>query len=176
MSNEKVEKFREQVKKGMTEMSPEALCDIVKEGCNNPDPKVAIAALEFYFNTLMGAEDEQPKLTASEAVEVVKSFAKEAGKRPGGMELLNEAITYVRKMFPEQPPVNLMDVVGRYTELQVFGDNYVAICPFHRERTGSFTVKPNENSYHCFGCGVEGNSMEQFLEMIKDNSLQKGWA
>ena len=54
---------------------------------------------------------------------------------------------------------NIVDVVGNYVTLRKRGVNYVACCPFHSERTPSFTVFPGTGTYKCFGCGEQGNSV-----------------
>ena len=51
----------------------------------------------------------------------------------------------------------MVDIVGQYTELRKAGANYSGRCPFHEERTPSFSVNPTEKLYYCFGCGAGGN-------------------
>jgi DNA primase len=53
--------------------------------------------------------------------------------------------------------IDIVDVVSRYVQLKKAGANYLGLCPFHNERTPSFTVSPAKQFYHCFGCGVHGN-------------------
>ena len=50
-----------------------------------------------------------------------------------------------------------MDVIGGYVSLQKKGSTYFGLCPFHNEKTGSFSVSPNKQMYYCFGCGAGGN-------------------
>lgn len=52
---------------------------------------------------------------------------------------------------------NIIDVVGSYVSLDRKGDNYWACCPFHHEKTPSFSVNQSDQFYHCFGCGVSGD-------------------
>ena len=52
---------------------------------------------------------------------------------------------------------DIVSVLGAYLDLQKKGNNYVCRCPFHEEKTGSFTVSPQKSIYHCFGCGKGGN-------------------
>jgi DNA primase len=55
--------------------------------------------------------------------------------------------------------VDIVDVVQRYVQLRKAGANYVGLCPFHNEKTPSFSVSPTKQFYHCFGCGVHGNAI-----------------
>jgi len=55
--------------------------------------------------------------------------------------------------------VDVVDVVGRYVKLKKGGANYVGLCPFHGEKTPSFSVSPAKQFYHCFGCGAHGNAI-----------------
>ncbi|MBU0686735.1 MAG: DNA primase [Candidatus Margulisbacteria bacterium] len=52
---------------------------------------------------------------------------------------------------------NLVDIISEYVNLKKRGKNYVGLCPFHSEKTGSFTVSPEKEMFHCFGCHVGGN-------------------
>jgi DNA primase len=56
-----------------------------------------------------------------------------------------------------QAAADMVDIVGQYTELRKAGANYSGRCPFHEERTPSFSVNPTEKLYYCFGCGAGGN-------------------
>ena len=55
--------------------------------------------------------------------------------------------------------VEIVDVVSRYVQLKKGGANYLGLCPFHGEKTPSFTVSPAKQFYHCFGCGAHGNAI-----------------
>jgi DNA primase len=55
--------------------------------------------------------------------------------------------------------VDIVDVVSRYVQLKKGGANFLGLCPFHNEKTPSFTVSPTKQFYHCFGCGVHGNAI-----------------
>lgn len=62
---------------------------------------------------------------------------------------------------------DIIDVVGARVELKKKGQNYLGICPFHQEKTPSFTVSPAKQFYHCFGCGEHGNTIS--FVMRSDN-------
>ncbi len=78
--------------------------------------------------------------------------------------------------------VDIVDVVDRHVKLKRAGANYVACCPFHSEKTPSFTVSPTKQFYHCFGCGAHGTAvgflMEYsgmgFVEAVKDLAQSVG--
>ncbi len=55
--------------------------------------------------------------------------------------------------------VDIVDVIERYVPLKKGGANYQACCPFHSEKTPSFTVSPSKQFYHCFGCGAHGSAL-----------------
>src|SRR3954467_1108021 len=55
--------------------------------------------------------------------------------------------------------VDIVDVVSRYVQLKKAGANYSGLCPFHNEKTASFSVSPAKQFYHCFGCGAHGNAI-----------------
>ena len=55
--------------------------------------------------------------------------------------------------------VDVVDVVSRYVKLKKGGANYTGLCPFHGEKTPSFSVSPAKQFYHCFGCGAHGNAI-----------------
>jgi DNA primase len=60
--------------------------------------------------------------------------------------------------------VDIVDVIERYVPLKKGGANYLACCPFHTEKTPSFTVSPSKQFYHCFGCGAHGNAISFLME------------
>jgi DNA primase len=60
--------------------------------------------------------------------------------------------------------VDIVAVIERHVPLKKSGTNYVARCPFHSEKSPSFTVSPNKQFYHCFGCGAHGNSIDFLIE------------
>lgn len=78
--------------------------------------------------------------------------------------------------------VDIVDVIERYVPLKKSGANYFACCPFHGEKSASFSVSPSKQFYHCFGCGVHGSAlgflMEYsglgFVEAVKDLAAQVG--
>lgn len=52
---------------------------------------------------------------------------------------------------------NIVDIVGQYVQLKKSGKNYFGLCPFHNEKSPSFSVAEDKQIYHCFGCGRGGN-------------------
>lgn len=66
--------------------------------------------------------------------------------------------------------LDIVDVVGRYVPLTRRGANYMGLCPFHAEKTPSFSVSPDKQIFHCFGCGVGGN-IYRFLMDIEGLSF-----
>ena len=77
---------------------------------------------------------------------------------------------------------DIVDIVGRHVQLKKGGANFSGLCPFHTEKSPSFTVSPSKQFYHCFGCGKNGNAigflMEHlgmnFREAVKDLAQQCG--
>ncbi len=59
---------------------------------------------------------------------------------------------------------NIVDVISGYVQLKKKGSNYFGLCPFHHEKTGSFSVSPQKQMYHCFGCGAGGNVITFVME------------
>jgi len=64
--------------------------------------------------------------------------------------------------------VNIVDLVSEYVTLKKAGRNHIGLCPFHREKTPSFTVNAEKQIYHCFGCGEGGNA---FSFLMKVNNM-----
>ena len=60
--------------------------------------------------------------------------------------------------------VDVVDVIDRRVPLKKAGQNYQACCPFHSEKTPSFTVSPTKQFYHCFGCGAHGTAISFLME------------
>lgn len=65
--------------------------------------------------------------------------------------------------------LDIVDIVGSYIELKRAGSSFKAPCPFHDEKSPSFVVNPARQSYHCFGCGVHGDSIKFVMEYEKLN-------
>ena len=60
--------------------------------------------------------------------------------------------------------VDVVEVVDRKVQLKKAGANFVACCPFHKEKTPSFSVSPSKQFYHCFGCGAHGSAISFLIE------------
>lgn len=63
--------------------------------------------------------------------------------------------------------IDIIDIVGEFVKLKKRGTNYIGNCPFHNEKTPSFTVSPTKEIYKCFGCGKSGNSITFLMEHEK---------
>lgn len=79
---------------------------------------------------------------------------------------------------------DIVDIISGYVKLQKKGSNYFGLCPFHHEKSPSFSVSQQKQMYHCFGCGVSGNvftfvmeyenySFREAVEMLADRSNVK---
>ncbi len=77
---------------------------------------------------------------------------------------------------------DIVDIVGRHVQLKKGGANFMGLCPFHGEKSPSFSVSPSKQFYHCFGCGVSGDAIKfmteyggmTFIEAVKDLAQQYG--
>ncbi|UXZ54858.1 DNA primase [Halomonas sp. 7T] len=63
--------------------------------------------------------------------------------------------------------VDVVEVVGERVQLKKAGRNYAGLCPFHQEKSPSFTVSADKQFYHCFGCGAHGNALRFLMEYDK---------
>ncbi len=63
--------------------------------------------------------------------------------------------------------IDIIDIIGGFVKLKKRGANYLGLCPFHNEKTPSFTVSPSKEIYKCFGCGRSGNSISFLMEHEK---------
>ena len=78
--------------------------------------------------------------------------------------------------------VDIVDVVGRHVQLKKGGANLMGLCPFHGEKSPSFSVSPSKQFYHCFGCGASGDAIRfltehtgaSFVEAVNDLAQQVG--
>ncbi|MDB5753026.1 MAG: primase [Ramlibacter sp.] len=77
---------------------------------------------------------------------------------------------------------DVVEIVGRHVQLKKTGANFSGLCPFHAEKSPSFTVSPSKQFFHCFGCGKNGNALGflvdyagmNFVEAVKDLAGQYG--
>lgn len=63
--------------------------------------------------------------------------------------------------------IDIIEIVGEFVKLKKRGANYLGLCPFHNEKTPSFTVSPSKEIYKCFGCGRSGNTISFLMEHEK---------
>ena len=78
--------------------------------------------------------------------------------------------------------VDVVEVVSRYVRLKKAGANFQGLCPFHNEKTPSFSVSPAKQFYHCFGCGAHGNAIGflmsygglGYIDSVKDLASMAG--
>jgi len=66
-----------------------------------------------------------------------------------------------------QARIDILEVVGGFVKLKKRGANYLGLCPFHNEKTPSFTVSPSKEIFKCFGCGKSGNTISFLMEHEK---------
>ena len=62
---------------------------------------------------------------------------------------------------------NIVDIISDYVQLRKRGKNYIGLCPFHTEKTPSFTVSEEKQIFHCFGCHAGGNVYKFLMEYNK---------
>jgi len=94
---------------------------------------------------------------------------------------LNMAIphTFVQELLAR---ADVVDTIGRHVQLKKSGANFMGLCPFHSEKSPSFSVSPSKQFYHCFGCGKSGDAINflmehtgaSFIEAVQDLAQQFG--
>ena len=63
--------------------------------------------------------------------------------------------------------LNIIDIIGREQKLIKVGSNYKSLCPFHNEKTPSFTINMQKQNYVCYGCGKSGDIFSYIMEKYK---------
>ena len=63
--------------------------------------------------------------------------------------------------------IDIIEIISSFVRLKKRGVNYIGLCPFHNEKTPSFTVSPSKEIYKCFGCGRSGNTISFLMEHEK---------
>src|SRR5947199_10866644 len=66
-----------------------------------------------------------------------------------------------------QSRIDIVEIVGGFVRLKKRGANYLGLCPFHNEKTPSFTVSASKEIFKCFGCGKSGNAISFIMEHEK---------
>ena len=62
--------------------------------------------------------------------------------------------------------INIIDIIGKEEKLIKVGSNYKALCPFHNEKTPSFTINLQKQNYICYGCGANGDIFSYIMHTI----------
>ena len=63
--------------------------------------------------------------------------------------------------------IDIIEIISSFVKLKKRGVNYIGLCPFHNEKSPSFTVSPSKEIYKCFGCGRSGNTISFLMEHEK---------
>ena len=88
-------------------------------------------------------------------------------------ERLLQMVRYSNELLDEIKSKNdIVDIVSQYVVLKRAGRNYMGLCPFHKEKSGSFCVSPDKQIFHCFGCGVGGNVFH-FISKIENLNFKE---
>ena len=88
-------------------------------------------------------------------------------------ERLLQMVRYSDELLDEIKSKNdIVDIVSQYVVLKRAGRNYMGLCPFHKEKSGSFCVSPDKQIFHCFGCGVGGNVFH-FISKIENLNFKE---
>ncbi|MEW6573762.1 MAG: CHC2 zinc finger domain-containing protein [Bacillota bacterium] len=104
-------------------------------------------------------------------------------KMPGGWPsrkgvLSKMVLLQDRDVFKVVCQISLLDVLQHFTpglELRRQGRQMVACCPFHQERTPSFTVNSEKNLFYCFGCGIGGDAVDFVSRLLRLRPLEAAW-
>ena len=100
-------------------------------------------------------------------------------ERRGTILLVSIPQSFIQELLAR---ADVVDIVGRFVQLKKGGANFMGLCPFHGEKSPSFSVSPAKQFYHCFGCGKNGNAISflmdhagmTFVEAVKDLAQQYG--
>ena len=88
-------------------------------------------------------------------------------------ERLLQMVRYSDELLDEIKSKNdIVDIVSQYVVLKRTGRNYMGLCPFHKEKSGSFCVSPDKQIFHCFGCGIGGNVFH-FISKIENLNFKE---
>ena len=88
-------------------------------------------------------------------------------------ERLLQMVRYSDELLDEiKSKTDIVDIVSQYVVLKRTGRNYMGLCPFHKEKSGSFCVSPDKQIFHCFGCGVGGNVFH-FISKIENLNFKE---
>jgi DNA primase len=109
----------------------------------------------------------------------VNDYEPQRSKHKGTIEPVTIPQSFIQELLAR---ADVVDIVGRYVPLKKGGANFMGLCPFHSEKSPSFSVSPTKQFYHCFGCGKNGNAIGflmdhggmTFVEAVKDLAQQYG--
>ena len=118
---------------------------------------------DFFVQLGKNAEDFRALLQAAQPLPVQPRMAKSAARSGADAE--------INRM---KSSVAIEEIVARYLELTVRGQNYVARCPFHQDRTPSLVVFPATQTFHCFGCRAHGDTLT-FLMKIENLTFREAF-
>ena len=90
-----------------------------------------------------------------------------------GSDISKDVMYYPQEVVEQVVAANdIVDVIGSYVQLKRAGSSYKGLCPFHSEKTPSFSVSPSRQTFHCFGCG-EGGGVITFVMKYENDSFQE---
>ena len=114
---------------------------------------------------LAGRADHRPRCPALVKARLARLSAPRAGFRRatahGAIDSPHDSAGFIQELLAR---VDIVDVVGGYVKLKKAGANFLGLCPFHGEKSPSFTVSPTKQFYHCFGCGAHGSAIGFLME------------
>lgn len=140
---------------------------VIPEGTNPEPGSAAEQPMQDAFRPPIvstGTGNAEPGSTPAAVEQRAGEARTSSNVRSNGKRIPDEIIEEIKSR------VNITDVAAEYVKLHKQSGGYVACCPFHNEKTPSFTIYPKSNSFYCFGCNVGGDVI-RFLEKIENISF-----